>query len=200
MDHGPRSEGSGEKMAKVPRENSTRQEADIPALIAKLADKNGAARRRARERLVALGGPAVGFLIELLGHHKAHLRWEAAKALGGIGDPRTAADLVLALEEDEDGDVRWLAAEGLIALGWDGLRPLLEALANRPGSVTLRDGAHHVCHNLGRRKAFKAVRPVLVALNEPDPELAVPLVTRVALDELVLVLGLVRRGGVGLGG
>ena len=181
-------------MAHESREKSPRQETDIPALIAMLSDKNGLLRRRARERLVALGGPAVGFLVELLGHHKPLLRWEATKALSAIGDPRTAADLVRLLEEDEDEDVRWLAAEGLIALGWAGLQPLLTALANRPGSVTLRDGAHHVCHNLSRRKVYEALKPVLAALNEPDPELAVSSVARTALDKLTLVFG---RGGRG---
>ncbi len=176
-------------MANESGEKSLRQETDIPALIAMLSDKNGMVRRCARERLVALGGPAVGFLVELLCHRKVLLRWEAAKALSGIGDPRTAADLVRVLEEDEDEDVRWLAAEGLIALGWDGVRPLLAALADRPGSLTLRDGAHHVCHNLSRRRVYAALKPVVAALDEPVPELAVPSVARAALDKLTLVFG-----------
>ncbi|MBN1395289.1 MAG: HEAT repeat domain-containing protein [Pirellulales bacterium] len=180
-------------------DKKTHREGDVSALVAELADPSGAVRRRAREKLVALGGPAVDLLLELLTHRKAHLRWEAAKALGGIRDPRAAADLVRALEEDEDGDVRWLAAEALIALGWEGLRPLLARLADRPGSVALREGAHRVCHSLGGRKAYGAVRPVLDALNEPDPELAVSSVARVALDELRLVFGMIHRD-VGLGG
>ena len=176
-------------MAKEPCEKCTHAETDVSALIAELADKNGAVRHRARERLIALGGPAIELLLDLLTHHKSHLRWEAAKALGGIGDPRTAADMVRVMEEDEDEDVRWLAAEALIALGWNGLRPLLDALVDRPGSINLRTGAHHVCHSLGKRKAYEAVRPVLAALNEPDPELAVPSVARAALNELMLVFG-----------
>ena len=176
-------------MANETREKSPHQETDVPALIAMLSDKDGVVRRRARERLVALDGPAVRYLVELLSHRKVHLRWEAAKALSGIGDPRTATDLVRVLEEDEDEDVRWLAAEGLIALGWDGVRPLLRALADRPGSLTLRDGAHHVCHNLSRRKVYAGLKPVVTALDEPVPELAVPSVARAALDKLVLVFG-----------
>ena len=185
-------------MVKEPDNNSNRlpREGEIAKLLVALADKDGDVRRHARERLVTLGGPAVELLLELLTHHKAHIRWEAAKALGGIRDPRSATELLKALEEDEDEDVRWLAAEGLIALGWHGLRPLLEALADRPGSVTLRAGAHHVCHGLGRCKAYEAVRPMLAALNEPDPELAVPSVARSTLDALALAFGPSGRGSV----
>ncbi len=187
-------------MAEQPREETRQREADVAALIAELADKQAAVRRRARERLVSLGTPAVGFLVELLGHRKSHVRWEAAKALAGIGDPGTAGDLVRAMEEDEDGDVRWLAAEGLIALGREGLGPLLAALADRPGSLTLRQGAHHVCRSLGRLKAYKAVQPVTAALDEPDPELALPSACRSAVDQLGLVPGLIVRGGAGRSG
>ena len=53
----------------------------IPELIAALASPSPAARRQARETLVALGKPAVPSLIQLLSHRKPHVRWEAAKAL-----------------------------------------------------------------------------------------------------------------------
>jgi len=56
--------------------------------------------------LIALGRPAVDSPVELLGHRVPHVRWEAAKALGGIGDPKAAPALVEALEEDDDFDVR----------------------------------------------------------------------------------------------
>ena len=102
----------------------------IPELIAALASPSPVARRKAREALVALGKPAVPSLIQLLSHRKPHVRWEAAKALGGIADPIAAFALVNALK-DRDGDVRWLAAEGLAALGRDALHPLLAALIER---------------------------------------------------------------------
>ena len=69
---------------------------------------------------MVLGKPAVPSLIQLLSHRKPHVRWEAAKALGGIADPIAAFALVNA-QKDRDGDVRWLAAEGLAALGRDAL-------------------------------------------------------------------------------
>ncbi len=64
--------------------------ADVPALVAALMQKNAAVRRQAREDLIAVGRPAVNVLLELLHDRRAHVRWEAAKALSGIGDPRAA--------------------------------------------------------------------------------------------------------------
>jgi HEAT repeat protein len=67
------------------------------------------------------------------------VRWEAAKALGEIADPWSAP----ALEEtlmDAGFDIRWLAAEGLIALGRAGLKPLLATLLKKADSVYLREG------------------------------------------------------------
>ena len=94
---------------------SKKTPATIPELIAALASPSPVARRKARDALVALGKPAVPSLIQLLSHRKLHVRWEAAKALGGIADPIAASALVNALD-DRDGDVRWLAAEGLAVL------------------------------------------------------------------------------------
>ena len=105
----------------------------VHSLVGDLTSRARATREKARESLVALGKPAVPSLIPLLSHRKPHVRWEAAKTLCDIADPIAATALVNALE-DEDGDVRWLAAEGLIALGRDGLQPLLTALLERAQS------------------------------------------------------------------
>ena len=98
-----------------------------------------------------VGKPAVPFLIPLLSHRKLQIRWEAAKTLCDIADPIAATALVNALD-DSEGDVRWLAAEGLAALGCDGLHPLLAALLERAQSPWLCEGAHHVCHALAKKK------------------------------------------------
>ena len=113
-----------------PAADSKNAPAGIPELTAALATSSPVARKKAREALVALGGPAVPALIQLLSHRQPHVRWEAAKALGAVADPIAASALVNALK-DRDGDVRWLAAEGLVALGRDALQPLLAALMER---------------------------------------------------------------------
>jgi HEAT repeat protein len=158
--------------------------ADIAALIAALANKNAEVRRHARNGLIAMGRPAVDLLVELLGDRRPHVRWEAAKALGAIGDPKAGEALVAALDEDDDFDVRWLAGQALAALGREGLRPLLLALADRPHSPALQEGAYHVCHRLSQRQAYRLVKPVLAALRALEPELLIPTAVRAAINEL----------------
>jgi hypothetical protein len=156
----------------------------IPSLAADLASLSPVARRKARKALVAIGKLAVPSLIRLLLHRKPHVRWEAAKALCGIADPLAASALVNALD-DRDGDVRWLAAAGLAALGREGLQPLLAALLQRAESCWFCEGAHHVCHTLVRRKKLGPIlRPVLAALKESEPGVAAPPAAYTALSRL----------------
>ena len=106
------------------------------------------------------------------------------QGLCGIADPIAAFALVNAMD-DRDGDVRWLAAEGVAALGRDGLQPLLAALLQRAQSSSFCEGAHHVCHTLvKRRKLGPTLRPLLAALEQPEPEAAVPPASYIALSRL----------------
>ena len=124
----------------------------IRSLLDGLASRDPVVREKARESLVVVGKPAVPWLIPLLSHRKLQIRWEAAKTLCDIADPIAATSLVNALD-DSEGDVRWLAAEGLAALGLDGLQPLLAALIERAQSSWFCEGAHHVCHTLAKKKS-----------------------------------------------
>ncbi|MGO8749140.1 MAG: HEAT repeat domain-containing protein [Thermoguttaceae bacterium] len=158
--------------------------ARIPSLVTGLASPNPAVRTKARKALVAMGELTVPSLIPLLLHRKPHVRWEAAKALCGIADPIAAFALVNAMD-DRDGDVRWLAAEGVAALGRDGLQPLLAALLQRAQSSSFCEGAHHVCHTLvKKRKLGLILRPLLAALGQSEPEVAVPPAAYAALSRL----------------
>jgi hypothetical protein len=161
-----------------------KKEARIPSLVADLASPDPAVRTKARKALVAIGKLTVPSLIPLLSHRKPHVRWEAAKALCCIADPLAASALVNALD-DRDSDVRWLAAEGLAALGRDSLQPLLAALLVRADSCSVLEGAHHVCHTLVKRKKLGPVlRPLVAALKQSEPEVAVPPVAYAALSRL----------------
>ena len=158
---------------------------EVHTLIAALAHENPVSRQSARESLVAIGKPAVDLLIQLLGDAKPHARWEAAKALAAIRDPASAPALIAALE-DKDCDVRWVAAKALIVLRRHALAALLAALSERSDSQWLREGAHHVLHDLHKHRALAMVKPVLDALNEPEPELTVPPAAYAALKSLNL--------------
>jgi HEAT repeat protein len=171
------------------------KEPSIETLINTLSSLKDKAREGARHSLVAMGKTAVPSLAEALKNKNTLMKWEAAKALGEIGDPETAPVLVKALE-DEEFDVRWLAAEGLIKMNIKGLKPLLEALEHRGDSALLREGAHHVFHDLAKGGLRKSLIPVLAALEALEPrgdvpwadrhELAVevPLAARQALEML----------------
>jgi len=159
-------------------------DARIPPLLVGLAGRDPVVRENAREALVAMGESAVPSLIQLLSHCRRHVRWEAAKALCDIADPIAATALVNALD-DTDDDVRWVVAEGLTALGREGLRPLLAALLERAQSSWFRQGAHHVCHTLAtKRKLGPILRPLLAAFDQSEPQMAVPLAAYTALSKL----------------
>jgi HEAT repeat protein len=158
----------------------------IGSLISDLASDDGWVRETARLSLVGIGSRAVAALIEALGDPHRRVRWEAAKALEQIANPQAAPALVGALE-DKEFSVRWLAAEGLVAIGSEALGPLLRALIERSDSVWLREGAHHVLHdlhNLARRRLGPMLKPLLAALEDLEPTLGVPMAARAALEAL----------------
>lgn len=155
----------------------------LPALIRFLGHKNGWARHHARECLVAIGRPAVPALMRALKNRNEDIRWEAAKALSQIGDSRAAVALAGALR-DENSGVRWLAAEGLIIMGQDALPALLRALIRQPDADWLRQGAHHIVHDLVKKKGFSEGVPLLAALEGPDPALAAPIEAERLLDAM----------------
>jgi HEAT repeat protein len=147
------------------------------AWVADLARQDDAIRVKARHSLVAMGRAAVPLLSKALKSENSLTRWEAAKALGEIGDPATASTLVEALE-DEDFDVRWLAAEGLTKMNLNALKPLLQALEKRGDSFFLQEGAHHVFHDLAKGALRKFLAPVLAALEGLEPGEEVPWAAR----------------------
>jgi len=149
---------------------------NLKSSMDRLASKDGMIRQKARKSLVALGKPAVSFLIKALQDSKLdQVRWEAAKALGAISDARSIPVLVEALE-DCDSDVTWLAAEALITFKKAAWPLLLQRLVERGAkSDVLRQGAHHVF----REQKAGGVRGVPTSLIEAldsngDPE-SVPL-------------------------
>ncbi len=144
----------------------------ISDLIHQLDAKDGETRLKARRQLVSIGRPAVEPLMALLPNPNERLTWEVAKTLDQIGDPRSAAAFVRALE-DPRGGISWLAAEGLIRLGRQGLRPLLEALAHHCESPWLRRGGHHVLSQLRGCLPDDVLEPIIRALEGAEPSLQV---------------------------
>jgi HEAT repeat protein len=162
--------------------------ADVEALVAALGSDNYITRQRARSTLVYIGEPAISALIEALEIGDETITWEAIKALSQIGSPKSVQVLVQTLE-DEQFNIRWLAAEGLIKVGQAGLEALLQALVNRSNSVWLREGAHHILHDMVDRGVLdralsQQVAPVLAALEGIEPAVAAPVAAKKVLQTL----------------
>jgi len=165
--------------------NSNGSDEYLRQYLSQLGSRNGLARQQARKALERAGHAATSYLTEKLNSNDANIRWEAAKALIKIADPKAAPALVRALT-DESFEVQWLAAEALIALGREALRPLLEGLIRSYGSVYMRQGAHHVLHDLERRQLLPpATLNVLDELRCLEPLEPYPVSARRALKELV---------------
>jgi HEAT repeat protein len=157
----------------------------IKSLRVDLHSNDGAVRLEARRTLVYIGQPAVDFLIPLLKDPDDDVRLETAKALAEIADPRAASDLV-GLLMDHNFGVRWVAAEALISIGRDALKPVLENLTEHPESSWLQSGALHVFHNLVRiaPDLNEVVGSVITGLEGFEAEIACLEPAYTALDKL----------------
>jgi HEAT repeat protein len=158
----------------------------VRILLNDLASDDGTVRERARNELVEMGRPAIDFLAELIESSNTILRWEAVKAMSQIADPVAAPLLVIALF-DSDYEVRWIATEGLINIGEQSIKPLLEALTDKPQSLSLREGAHHVLHDLKEKNSKSFINEInlaLKALEGPAPEDEIQIVANEILNNL----------------
>jgi HEAT repeat protein len=115
------------------------------SLVKLLENEDGKVRTKARKSLVTIGKQAISPLSLVLENSKIYkARWEAAKALGEIGDLKSIPTLVKALE-DPESDVAWLAAKALEKFRKAAWPELLRALVERGADSTLlQHGAHHI--------------------------------------------------------
>ena len=155
----------------------------VKSLIGDLASQDGIIRVKARRQLVAYKARSVAPLTKSLSNENHWVRWEAAKALSQIANPASIQALLGALS-DTEFDVRWLAAEGLTRIGRKTVVPLLETLVEHSDSNVVREGIHHVLHDMNRGGLSKVLQPVLAALEGSEPSLEVPLAIRGSLDAL----------------
>jgi len=137
---------------------------ELSAFLASLADRDVGVRQRARRMLVTMGKEAVPGLGELLERGSFEARWEAALALSEIKDPAAAPSLVVGLR-DQEPDVRWLAAEGLAAIGRPALPALLQGLIAHGDSFEMRQAAHHLIHDLKDLKLRQELEPLMNAIS-----------------------------------
>jgi HEAT repeat protein len=138
-------------------------------------DQYSGIRWKAAEALARIGSPAVGPLIQALGHPDEDVRWKAAVTLGEIGDPRGISPLI-SLLSDQDRFVRSRAAYALGLIGPPAIPALSEALS--AGPVEVRRG---IVGALGKIQDPAAVSILIQTLADPSD--AVRQDTIAALDE-----------------
>jgi HEAT repeat protein len=149
-------------------------EDELQTLIDQLSLNDGLERQEARRKLVNMGASATALLVQTLSSTNSEARWQAAVALGEIGDLCAVKALVKTLE-DENISVRWAAADALIKLNRACLEPLMLALTQHFDSVWLREGAHHILHSLKKLNLLNSEeKKVFSALKNYAPEMKVP--------------------------
>lgn len=153
-------------------ERAEDQAAGVAELIEALGAQGGTTARDARERLVKMGSAAEPALIAALDSPNTQRRWEAGKALGDIGTPGSSERLARLLQDD-DGGVRWVAADALIAIGPSALPAVLRALIDHSESAVMREGAHHILRAFSENKRVAPlVAPILSGLEGPAAPVA----------------------------
>ena len=156
---------------------------NINMLLNALSSKDWVKRVNGRKALIKLGPAAVNPVIGVINSKNQTVRWEAVKVLQQIGDPSSVDALVNALR-DNMFDVRWIAAEALINIGDASIKPLLRATINFPDSDEIREGAHHVFHDMHSPKYADILKPVIAILEDPTLTLDIPLAAKKALDAI----------------
>jgi HEAT repeat protein len=157
---------------------------EVGELLKDLGSSDPNVRNHSRLRLVAQGMPVVVPLVQLLATSPSELvRWEAAKALGEVGDIHSATALAAALD-DAHQEVRWAAARSLIALGPEGLRQTLTLLLTKAGSGDVRDCARHVLGHFANLLWGQFLIPLLERFYAYEPGVAIPPAALEALHEL----------------
>lgn len=155
----------------------------IVAAIRELGSDDPKQSARAREALERMGKAATWHLVQAAYPSGKRTRHEALKALVNLADP-AAADLFAECLGDEESDCRWLAAEGLAALGEEGLRRTLTLLLEFPRTDPLLRALHHVLSESQKSGFEDVVAPVLRAFQGPVPQDELPAAAHRALDEL----------------
>jgi HEAT repeat protein len=102
-------------------------------------------------------------LIFALQHKDPTVQYDAAEALGEIGDDRAVEPLLTALKNDETGGVRWKAADALSKLGTPAVAGLISALQHDDEDVRWKTAIA-----LGEIGDPKAIPPLISLLCDDD--------------------------------
>ena len=161
---------------------SLRDERCISPLIEALTMDRDLLHREARRALLNLGPIAEQAWLELLQHPDSHIRWEAARGLGDLGDAKAAPILAEGLL-DENYAVRWATADVLAHLGERAIPATLTILSRYPLNEPSRQAAYHALHGISNREVQECIKPLLDALRGFATSMQVPIVAQRLLIE-----------------
>lgn len=172
-----------ESNAESPTVNSTNTStADIERLVAELSSDDPVERQQAQQKLAAIGEEAVPFVLPLLKSPTKRDRWEAAKTLAPIGSP-AATEALINTFCDDDTNLHWVSATALVRIGQPAVEPLLAATIARTHQGFMRQGLHHVMHDLAGTAWGRFLLPVWEALDSEAWSMAGPMAAERALVE-----------------
>ena len=102
-------------------------------------------------------------LFRLLEHKDPQVQYEAAEALGNLGDETAVGPLINALKRDEFSGVRWKAAEALSKIGNPAVEPLIATLQYPDDDVRWKAAIA-----LGEIGNPDAIEPLIQLLSDDD--------------------------------
>jgi HEAT repeat protein len=102
-------------------------------------------------------------LVRLLNHRNPDIQYEAAEALGEIGEVTTVGPLAALLEGETISGVRWKASEALARIGAPAVEPLITALSHPDEDVRWKAAVA-----LGEIGSEKAIDPLIQLLSDED--------------------------------
>lgn len=135
------------------------------------------------EVMMKPGNPGIGNSVVFhkfkpLSYKNERFKIELSKIIQTIADRRSIPALINLLDDNEV-DIRWIAAEGLIKIGRHSIIPLLRSI--RDGHIS-NSGAYHILQNLLSADEKLAMRHLLNSLgNFPEMAEIAPVHASIAL-------------------
>jgi HEAT repeat protein len=152
-----------------------------PLLMALIMNEDELHREACRA-LHNLGHLAKPAWVNALNHPDRHIRWEAARGLGQLGDLR-ALDILAEGLLDENYVVRWATADALAQLGVNAIPAILTILSRYPLSELTRQAAYFTLQGILSDSVQDYIKPLLNALHEPTLSVEVPTIAQRLLSE-----------------
>jgi len=133
--------------------------------IPDLAEINNYQKKTSTRRYLSdMGKKILPQIYKLLRSKNMHLRMEASKIIRQIGDKESIPILIDLLDDDE-GSVRWIAAEGLVHIGRDSILPLLNKIVEKGNDKNFMAGARYALLRLFSEEEKEQFQPLLQSLK-----------------------------------